>query len=145
MTARLAPMLMFTGRAREAIDFYTSLVPDSYVESISEYGPESPEMAGQIVHARFTLGGTTILAMDSPPIHDFTFTPSTSLFYTCANADEVDLLSHALSAGGRILMELGEYDFSPRYAWVADRFGVSWQLFLPPRTLLGKPGHIPLR
>ena len=27
-------------------------------------------------------------------------------------------------------MELGEYPFSPRYAWVRDRFGMTWQLML---------------
>lgn len=39
-----------------------------------------------------------------------------------------DLYEH-LSAGG-VLMELGEYPFSPRYAWVRDRFGMTWQLML---------------
>jgi len=27
-------------------------------------------------------------------------------------------------------MPLGEYDFSPHYGWVQDRYGVSWQLIL---------------
>ena len=41
----------------------------------------------------------------------------------------LDELYERLSAGG-VLTELGEYSFSPRYAWVRDRFGMTWQLML---------------
>ena len=41
----------------------------------------------------------------------------------------LDELYERLSGGG-VLMELGEYPFSPRYAWVRDRFGMTWQLML---------------
>lgn len=41
----------------------------------------------------------------------------------------LDELYERLSAGG-VLMELGEYPFSQRYAWVRDRFGMTWQLML---------------
>jgi predicted 3-demethylubiquinone-9 3-methyltransferase (glyoxalase superfamily) len=125
---RIATMLMFIGRAEEAVGFYTSLLDDSRVESIEHYGPENPEMAGQVVHARFRIMGRLVLAMDSPPIHEFTFTPSTSFFVTCESEAEVDRLFEGLSDGGGVLMELGSYPFAKRYAWVNDRFGVSWQL-----------------
>ena len=36
-----------------------------------------------------------------------------------------------LSAGGAVLMPPGNYGFSSKFAWVNDRFGVSWQLDLP--------------
>ena len=41
----------------------------------------------------------------------------------------LDELYERLSAGG-VLAELGEYPFSPRYAWVRDRFGMTWRLML---------------
>lgn len=127
---RVTTMLMFAGRAEEAIRFYTGLFPNSSIESIERYGPDFPQgPAGQVVHARFTLSGQPVMAMDSAVEQPFTFTPSTSFFVTCDSGAEVDRLYHPLAGGGRVMMELGAYPFATRYAWVEDRFGVSWQLF----------------
>jgi predicted 3-demethylubiquinone-9 3-methyltransferase (glyoxalase superfamily) len=62
--------------------------------------------------------------------HDFTFTPSFSLFVQCESDDEILRLASALLESGAALMPLGEYGFSRRFAWVNDRYGVSWQLNL---------------
>nr|WP_286346735.1 VOC family protein [Frondihabitans sucicola] len=62
------------------------------------------------------------------PVHEFTFTPSLSLAVDCATAADVDQVVEALVDGGEVLMELGSYPFSARYAWITDRFGVSWQV-----------------
>ena len=40
--------------------------------------------------------------------------------------------SAGLSNGGGVMMPAGSYPFSPRFAWIADQWGVSWQLFLSP-------------
>jgi predicted 3-demethylubiquinone-9 3-methyltransferase (glyoxalase superfamily) len=125
---QIATMLMFAGRAEEAIDFYTSLFDDSGVEFIEHYGPGYPGPEGQVVHARFRLNGTLVMAMDSHVEQTFTFTPSTSFFVTCASESEVDRLYAALSEGGSVMMKLDRYPFATKYAWVQDRFGVSWQL-----------------
>ena len=125
---QMATMLMFTGQAQEAIDLYVGLFEDSAVEFIQPYGDENPDMAGQIVHGRVRIAGQPVLFMDSAPVHDFTFTPSTSFFVSCESEAEVDRIFSTLSEGGGVLMDLGSYPFAKRYAWVNDRFGVSWQL-----------------
>jgi predicted 3-demethylubiquinone-9 3-methyltransferase (glyoxalase superfamily) len=48
----------------------------------------------------------------------------------CSTPEEVDAKYAALSEGGSELMPLGEYPFSRRYAWIQDRYGLSWQLML---------------
>jgi len=71
------------------------------------------------------------MAIDSYVQHQFTFTPSMSLYVTCDTHQEIDTLYQTLSEGGQVMMPLDAYGFSPKFAWIADRFGVSWQLNLP--------------
>src|SRR3712207_9218650 len=81
--------------------------------------------------ATFSIAGQVFRCFDSPPVHDFTFTPSFSVFVDVESAEELDRLFAGLSDGGKVLMPLDAYDFSRRFGWVVDRFGVSWQLNLP--------------
>ena len=78
-----------------------------------------------------SLRGQTVLVSDSYISHDFTFTPSFSLFVACEDQAEIERLTAALGEGGKTLMPLDNYGFSQQFAWVEDRFGVSWQLNLP--------------
>lgn len=125
------PFLMFTGRAREAMEFYVSLVPDSRIESVELFGEGGPGVPGTVMRGSFTLAGRDFMASDSPPVHDFGFTPSISVFLTCDTPEQVDSLVEGLSDGGAVLMPLDAYPFSSRFAWVQDRYGVSWQISVP--------------
>ena len=80
--------------------------------------------------ALFTVGGQTVMCFDSPVQHQFTFTPAVSLFVQCESEEELRHLAAALGEGGGVLMPLNNYGFSRLFAWVSDRFGVSWQLNL---------------
>ncbi len=130
MSATVRPFLMFAGKAEEAMSFYVSLFPDGEVTHVARYGPEGPGAEGSVVTAGFTIGGQAVLCSDSPVQHAFGFTPSVSMFVECEAEDEVNRLATALAADGQILMPLGDYGFSRRFAWVNDRFGVSWQISL---------------
>jgi len=131
MAERLQPFLMFEGRAEEALNFYISLIPDSRIESIMRYGPQGPGPEGSVMAANATIGGLPVMASDSYVKHAFSFTPSLSLFLNCTGDEEIERLSAALAEGGGVLMPLDNYGFSRRFAWVNDRFCVSWQLNLP--------------
>ena len=122
--------LMFIGRAEEAINFYTSLFENSEIKSITRYGKEEPSREGEVIHAIFTLAGQEYMAIDSEDVHAFTFTPSMSIYVQCESEDEFDRLYTALSAGGEVLMPVDDYGFSKKFAWINDRFGVSWQFNL---------------
>jgi predicted 3-demethylubiquinone-9 3-methyltransferase (glyoxalase superfamily) len=126
--------LMFVGeqhgRAREAVDFYVSIFSDGRLDSMETYGPDDEEAEGTVKLSKFSLAGRDFMAMDSGREHHFTFTPAMSLFVDCDRRDELDALHSKLLEGGLELMPLAEYPFSPRFGWVQDRFGVSWQLNL---------------
>jgi predicted 3-demethylubiquinone-9 3-methyltransferase (glyoxalase superfamily) len=125
---KLTTFLMFEGRAEEAMNFYVTLFENSRIETVKRFGPGEEGQEGTVVHAVFSLHGQQFMAIDSSVKHGFTFTPSMSLFVECASEDEVNQLFGKLSEGGEVLMPLDRYPFSQRFAWVNDRFGVSWQL-----------------
>ena len=51
-----------------------------------------------------------------------------SFAVACDTAEEVDRLWNVLSEGGNVVMPLDAYPFSPRYGWLEDRYGLSWQV-----------------
>lgn len=123
------PFLMFQGEGSEALDFYQSVLPGFRVDELKRYGPGEQGPEGQIAQARFTVGGQTVRCFDSPVKHAFTFTPAWSFWMDCGSEDEVRRIAEALGAGGgSFLMPVDNYGFSKLFAWVSDRFGVSWQI-----------------
>jgi len=127
---KFTTFLMFTGQAEAAMKLYTSLFKQSAIVNITRYGSNDMGAEGTVQHAIFTLNGQEFMAIDSNAVHAFTFTPSMSLYVRCENEAEIDRVFAALSAGGQILMPLDQYPFSKKFGWLADRFGVSWQLSL---------------
>lgn len=127
----VTPFLMFQGDAEAALTFYTSLLPDTRIVDMERYGPDEAGKEGSVKLARISIAGQTVICFDSPVKHPFGFTPSFSFFVDCSSDEEIDRLGSALAEGGSILMPLDDYGFSRRFTWVADRFGVSWQLNLP--------------
>jgi predicted 3-demethylubiquinone-9 3-methyltransferase (glyoxalase superfamily) len=127
---KIRPFLMFEGKAEEAMNFYVSLFPDARISDLVRYGPGESGVEGSVVKAVFTVAGQTLLCSDSAVHHDFTFTPSISFFVTCESEEEIRRLAAALSEAGKTFMPLGHYGFSRQFAWVSDRYGVSWQLTL---------------
>lgn len=130
-TTTLTPFLMFTGQAEEALNWYVSLLPNSSVTKLVHHVAGGFGEEGKVMQAEVVLAGQRLRFYDSPPVHDFSFTPSLSLFVDCVDEAEIDRLSVALGEGGKFMMPLGSYGFSQKYAWLSDRFGVSWQLNLP--------------
>lgn len=128
---KISPCLLFEGRAEEAINFYLSVFEQSEILSLKRYGPNNEAgTEGSIEIATISLHGQAFLCIDSNIQHNFTFTPSISFFVTCDSEQEIDTLFSQLSERGEVLMPLDSYGFSPKFAWVSDRFGVSWQLSL---------------
>ncbi len=127
---KFTTFLMFTGQAEAAMKLYTSLFKQSAIVNITRYGANDMGAEGTVQLATFTLNGQEFMAIDSNAVHAFTFTPSMSLYVRCEDEAEIDRVFAALSAGGQILMPLEQYPFSRKFGWLADRFGVSWQLSL---------------
>lgn len=130
MAHQVLTHLMFEGTAEEAMKFYTSLFANSEIKQIDRYGAGEMGAEGSVKMAIFTLAGREFICIDSPVKHAFSFTPSMSIFVVCDGESELDAAFGQLSAGGKVLMPVGNYGFSARFGWVQDRYGVSWQLNL---------------
>jgi predicted 3-demethylubiquinone-9 3-methyltransferase (glyoxalase superfamily) len=121
--------LMFQdGRAREAAEWYASLVPGSSIERVVD-----DEQGGTRVY--FTLAGRSFIAYDSPIRHGFDFTPSMSIFVRYDEVEEVRSLFDQLATGGDVKMPADDYGFSSCVGWTTDRYGVSWQIGVGDREL----------
>lgn len=117
------PFLMFQGQANEAIEQYKQWFPDLEVVSLA-YMDNSQQVAMAFLH----LKGLKLLVNDSAIQHEFTFTPSTSVFIECDSEEEINRFVAQMLEGGQALMPLNHYGFSKQFAWIQDRFGMSWQL-----------------
>jgi len=129
---KITPCLWFDSNAEEAATFYASLFEHSGIAGILRYGDEGQEItgkqAGSVMTVDFRLAGYRLTGLNGGP--QFRFTPAISFFVVCEAEAEVDALWEKFSAGGAALMELGKYDWSEKYAWVQDRFGLTWQIAL---------------
>ena len=149
---RIVPNLWFDHTAAEAADFYTSVFPDGRLIETVRYPTEGlpdfqQEFAGDVLTVEFELGGYRFIGINA----DATFrpNPSVSFFVNFDPSVDPDARAHldelwaALSDGGKALMELQEYPFSPHYGWIEDRYGVSWQLMLTDPSGEPRPFIIP--
>jgi predicted 3-demethylubiquinone-9 3-methyltransferase (glyoxalase superfamily) len=118
---------MFSGNASAAMELYGSVFPEFRVERIERYGAGASGKEGTVMRADATLHSHALIFIDSPVVHAFTFTPAVSLFVDFNTHEELEAAFATLSSGGQVFMPLGDYGFSKRFGWCADRFGVSWQ------------------
>ena len=125
------------GKAAEAINFYTSLFPNSEIKNIINYlegeAGGTPEL---IKYGVFTLNGTDYMVSESNFNHRWSFTPGVSIFVESTSDDEIQTLFEKLSSnGGQIMVPLdkyesGDYGFGKKFGWCADKYGISWQFIL---------------
>lgn len=112
----LMPALTFfgaqAGRAKEAMELYTSIFSSSTVDELHT-GED-----GRIMFAAAHLGGQTVAFMDGPDSQDIPFSEGASLSVACETQVEIDYFWDRLVEGGR----------ESRCGWLVDRFGVSWQI-----------------
>ena len=114
---KIVTNLWFDGRIEEALELYTSLLPDSRVTRILRIGEGGMGKPGDIFTADFELAGQafTIINGNSYCEHS----AAISLMIQCVDQEEVDRLWEGLTSGGGAPSRCG---------WLTDRFGVSWQI-----------------
>ena len=128
---KITPHLWFDTQARAAAEFYTSVFKESAIKSTTTLY-DTP--SGSVDVVTIDLWGHEFMLISAGPL--FKFNPAVSFLVACATRKEVDELWKKLSAQGTVLMELDAYQFSERYGWVEDSYGLSWQvMFMGDRPI----------
>jgi predicted 3-demethylubiquinone-9 3-methyltransferase (glyoxalase superfamily) len=137
---KIVPCLWYDDDAEEAARRYASLIPGSSVGAIARYGAAGHDVHGRpegsVLTVDVDLGGTRICALNGGP--HFRFTPAISLFVTLEDEAAVDRLWEGLLEGGTVMMPLQAYDWSAKYGWLADRWGLTWQIALGRTAEVGR-------
>ncbi|HVB17662.1 MAG TPA: VOC family protein [Stellaceae bacterium] len=133
---QIQPYVFFDGKCADAIAFYQRTLGAEVVMQMRYKDNPNPEMnppgsADNIMHAALRVGDTMVLASDGrcqgqPHFDGF------ALSLTVADEAEADRVFNALADGGQVQMPPGKTFFSPRFGMVADRFGVSWMVYVAP-------------
>jgi PhnB protein len=135
---QVQPYLFFNGHCEEAVEFYQKAL-GAKVEMLMRF-KESPDGGGpetdgvdpdNVMHSSLKIGDAMIMASDGCSNEPMGF-KGFSLSLTAADEAEADRLFNALANGGEVQMPLDKTFFSPRFGVVADRFGVSWMIYVAP-------------
>jgi predicted 3-demethylubiquinone-9 3-methyltransferase (glyoxalase superfamily) len=141
---KIIPHLWFDTQAKEAATFYTSLFPNSGITNVTTLAG-TPSGDTDIVS--FELWGYSFMAISAGPL--FKFNPSISFMVNFDPAQDkdarerIDQVYNKLMDGGKALMPMDRYPFSERYAWVEDKYGLTWQLILTDPEGEERPPIIP--
>lgn len=114
MRNNIHPCLWYDGNARAAAEFYCSLFPQSKITA------DTPMVVN------FELSGQKFMGLNGGPM--FKPNPSISFFVISESDEEINDLWKQLSEGGFAMMPLDKYDWSEKYGFLQDRFGLAWQI-----------------
>jgi len=116
MNNSIYPCITLKGKVAEAADFYLKAFDDG---KIAQSAPFLVQMQ---------LAGQKFMLLNDGP----TSRPNASISFMVIIETESELEKYwsSLVEGGEVLMPIDKYDWSPRYGWIQDKYGVSWQLFL---------------
>ncbi len=122
---KITPCQWFDSQAEEAVRFYTSIIKNSKMGTITRYDDETAMAArmpvGSVMTVTFQIEGQEFLALNGGPI--FQFTPAVSFIINCDNQTEIDTYWEKLSEGG----------MQDQCGWLKDKYGLSWQVV--PRVM----------
>ena len=114
---KITPFLWFDDKAEEAMNFYTSLFPNSEILGVTRYSELGPGPEGAVMTANFRLAGQQFVALNGGP--HFKFNESISFVINCETQEEVDHYWEKLTADGGQESQCG---------WLKDKYGLSWQV-----------------
>ena len=128
----LSPYLMFNGNCEEALKFYEQTL-GAKIDSVSKHGgtPSEehvpPDWRDKVLHARFTVGDTVVMASDAPPGH---YAPPQGISIALGLKDvaQGEETFNKLAANGTVQMPFSPTFWAKGFGMCVDRFGIPWMV-----------------
>ncbi|MCW2622523.1 MAG: hypothetical protein JWL64_2125 [Frankiales bacterium] len=130
MASRLNPYISFDDNARQALEFYRSVLGGTLrLSTFGEAGqPDSPD-ADKIMHGMLeTDSGFTLMAADTPTGMDHQPGSSIAVSLSGDDADELRGYWEKLAAGGTVTVPLEKQVWGDEFGMCTDGFGIGWMV-----------------
>ena len=136
--ARVSTYLNFPRNTEEAFNFYKSVFGGEFNSHIARFsdipaGPGMPRLAEQdknlVMHIELNItGGHVLMGTDAPETMGFTvnFGNNMHINLEADTREETKKLFDALSAGGKVTMDLQDMFWGAYYGSCTDKYGVQW-------------------
>src|SRR5690348_2691936 len=130
MTARLNPYISFNGDARDAMEFYKSVLGGKLdLNTFGSLGGAEGDDADKIMHAQLeTDAGFTLMGADTPSHMEFTPGNTMTVSLSGDDGDQLRGYWEGLSEGGNVTVPLEKQMWGDEFGMVVDRFGVAWMV-----------------
>jgi len=136
--ARVSTYLNFPRTTEEAFNFYKSIFGGEFTNGIQRFSTVPPQEGAPpmaeadknlVMHVELSiLGGHVLMGTDAPESMGFTVTSGNNMYINLEpdSRAETDRLFTALSAGGKVEMQLEEMFWGGYFGSCTDKYGVQW-------------------
>lgn len=128
----LNPYLFFNGDCEEALKFYEQTL-GARIEAVMKYGGSPsekdvpPDWKDKIIHSRFTVGDTALMASDAPPPH-YQRPAGFSVSISVDDTAKGEKIFNALVENGTTIMPYQPTFWAKGFGMCFDRFGIPWMV-----------------
>ena len=132
MVSRLNPYLSFDGDAKQAMEFYRSVLGGELaLNTYGEAGGADGPLADKIMHAMLTTDrGFALMGSDTPP--DTEHRPGNNFSISISGeADEAEALRgywSRLAEGGQVHVPMEKQMWGDEFGMLTDKHGINWMI-----------------
>jgi PhnB protein len=130
VSSRLNPYISFRDNARQALEFYQSVLGGNLnLSTFGEFGAADAPNADGIMHGQLeTDRGYTIMASDTPPGMDYNPGNNIGISLSGDDADDLRAYWQKLSESGTVTVALEKQMWGDEFGMCIDQFGIAWMV-----------------
>ena len=126
------PYLFFNGDCEQALKFYEQTL-GAKIDAVMKHGGSPsekdvpPDWADKVMHARFSIGDSVLMASDAPPGH-YQRPQGFSISVSDNDKAKAESIFNALAENGTTIMPFQQTFWAAGFGMCIDRFGIPWMV-----------------